>query len=179
MLKSQENPFYNRWRASFQKPVRQFLDFRFGLPEGYRTINNTTDVENRSAVMATLLHRQGYNFEWAPGPPLIEWGYDPQMAFQILNPDAPLPDPTTFAPASDMIVPALAPRPFSLWPWMHSEEYNQGLSTDPLGVGTIWEANHDDKWDIGARLADADSKLFEKVIWRVGNSLPIGWERIA
>lgn len=175
-LHSQEAFFYNRWRASFAKPVRQFLDFRFGLPEGYRTLDNTNFTEVRSSQMADVLRQHGFFVDQ-----LIEFGYAPETYFQLRNPDQPLPDPGTFAPAPDMTAPTGAPRPFSKWFMQHSTDFEQGLDKDPAGIGTLYESSGKpvDTYDIGAWWIDPITKFkYEKVIWRVSNSLPVAWERI-
>ena len=186
MLISQQGFFYNRFRAKHEKPVRLFLDMRYGLPEGYRDPNSTFDIENRCAQQAAALRNAGYNIEIAAGPPWIEWGYDPQMAYQLSG--QAVPDPATFTPAPDM--ESVAPKaPFSLWGYRPQPEVNSDAnSIENNGVGFLYPPNPDDKLDIGAHWGGAIALpnggatitgVWEKVIWRVANSRPVAWERIA
>lgn len=180
MLKSQDQFFYNRWRAQWAKPVRKFMDMRFGLPEGYRDANSTYDIEARSAQQAAMLRQMGFFIDQ-----LVEWGYDPQELYVMRG--MPVPDPAMFVPAADMVVSG-GTQPFTKWFMQHSDAFNEGADSDPTGIGTLYEANPDDRLDVGAQWSGSItvpntttviSGKWEKVIWRVYNSRPVAWERIA
>lgn len=205
MLKSQESPFYIQYRAQFDPRIRKLLDLRFGIPYGYRTIQNTADnIEVTIANMCEELRQQGETIDHA----IMEWGWDPYTTLLIRNANTPM-DPATFKRYPDMTGAIGSKKPFSPWFMQHSEAFNEGQDSDPSGVGTIFPCLFDDKFDIGAWWSESVQvmtpgvikgaptlgnptgdigtetpvaativKKYEKVMWRQSTGRPVGWERV-
>lgn len=179
-LKSTINFYYNRYRASQPKAIRQLLDIQFD-GTGQRK-----DKEDGIKELAIQLADLGYAID----VPIMVTGLDPQTIMAIreqqgftwvpsakMDPIQVMPgltfpgspsydpklfppgsikvitDPNQFEPASDMQIAVKGDLSNKPWSWlaMHSFDYEAGLSTDPNGVGALYSLAYNDINDVGCR----------------------------
>lgn len=183
-LKSTLNFYYNRYRASQPKPIRQLLDKQFDgtgqrqdkedgiaqLAMSYADLGLIIDVP----IMVTglwpetiMVIRANHGFTWVPSAKMDPIQVMPGLTF----PGSPSYDPKLFPPgsikvitdpnqfeyASDMQIAAkqdLSNKPFS-WIAMHSFDYDAGLSQEPDGIGALYSVAYNDTTDVGCRFSIA------------------------